>query len=93
MQVQLSATAKANSGKAGADIKESGLFAGASHLEDRKVTSHSPPSGKWGTHVTKPTSTAQCRQRVFVRRERETEQRDQGRGLQSSLRAGEHSPF
>ena len=29
----------------------------------------------------------------LIRRERGTEQRDQGRGLQSSLRADEHSPF
>lgn len=30
---------------------------------------------------------------VSIRRERETEQRDQGWGLKSSLRADEHGPF
>ena len=42
MQVQRCATSKANTHEAGADIKESGFFSGASHLEDGGVLSQSP---------------------------------------------------
>ena len=42
MQVQLPAATKANTQEAGADVKESGLFSGASHLGDGGLTSRSP---------------------------------------------------
>ena len=38
MQVQLPVATKANTQEAGADVKESGLFADASHLEDGGLT-------------------------------------------------------
>ena len=43
MQVWQSATMKANSWEAGADVKESGLFADAGHLEVGGLMSQSPP--------------------------------------------------
>ena len=50
MQVQLPAATKANTQEAGADVKESGLFSGARHLEDGGLLSQSPSApGKMGT--------------------------------------------
>ena len=49
----LPAAAKANTSEAGADVKESGLFVDASHLEDGGLTSQSPSpplSGGRGFH-------------------------------------------
>ena len=48
MQVQLTATMKAHTQQAGADIEESGYFADAGHLEDGGLTSQSPSPGTWG---------------------------------------------
>ena len=77
-QVQLPDTTEANALEAGADVKGSGLFSSAGHLEDGGLTSQSPSPLLSGG---------------FIRRERRTEQTDQGRGSQSSLCAYEHSPF
>ena len=71
---------KANTQDAGADVKESGLFSGAGHLEDGGLMSQSPSPPLSGN-------------RGFYKRERGTEQRGQGRGLQSSLRADQHTAF
>ena len=81
-QVRLPATTKSNTWEAGADVKESGLFSGAGHLEDGGVDSHV----KAHPHIS-------VEAEVFIRRERGTEQRDRGRGLESSVCADEHSPF
>ena len=51
-QARLPAAMKDNTREAGADVKESGLFTGASHLEE-------------GGHVLKPISTPQWRQRFL----------------------------
>ena len=59
------AATKANTLQAGADVKESGLF-------------RCWPSGRWDAHVLTPIS---VQVGVLIRRERGTEQRDQGRGL------------
>ena len=67
MQVWLPAATKANSQGAGADVKASGLFSGASHLEDGGPVSQSP-------------SPLSVEAGAFIRRERGTEQRYQGRG-------------
>ena len=58
-KVWLPAAAKASTRGAGADVKESGLFADAGHLEDGALMSQSPSPGRWGTHLTKPISTSQ----------------------------------
>ena len=99
MQVWLRDTTKANNREAGANVKEHGLLSGASHLEDGGLTSQSPAPGKmgdscleahlpgrWGAHL-KAHLHLSVEAEVFIRRERGTEQRDQGRGLQSPLRA------
>ena len=41
-QVRLPAATKANTEQAGADVKDSGLFSGASHLEDGGLMTPSP---------------------------------------------------
>ena len=56
------------------------FYLDADHLEDRGLMSQSP-----SPHLSEDKS--------FVRRERGTEQRYQGRGLKSSLPAGEHNLF
>ena len=56
MQVQLPVATKANTQEAGADVKESGLFADASHLEDGGLTLKAHLLGRWGTHISKPIS-------------------------------------
>ena len=72
----------------GADVRESGLFAGASHLEDGGLISK--PIGDSGHKAHLHLS---VEAEAFIKRERGTEQRDRGRGLQISVRADEHSPF
>ena len=47
-QVRLPAATKANTREAGADVKESGLFSGARHLEDGGLMSQSLSPGKTG---------------------------------------------
>ena len=61
-------------------LKESGLSAGTDHLEmgDSHHKAH--------LHLS-------VEAEISIRRERGTEQGDQGRSLQSSVRADEHSPF
>ena len=51
------------------------------------------PSGKIGDSGLKAHLPLSVEAEVFIRRGRGTEQRDQGRGLQSSLQADEHRPF
>ena len=68
MQVQLLTVTKANTGEAVAGVKESDLISGAGHLEVGV------------THVLKPTSPFQWRQRFFIWRKRGAKQRDQGEG-------------
>ena len=57
---------KATTREAGADKKESSLFSGAGSLEDGGLMSQKP-------------SPSLSEAEVFIRRERGTEQRDQGR--------------
>ena len=52
-----------------------------------------PISWKMGDFCLKTHLHLSVEAEVFIRRERGPEQRDQGRGLKSSLRAEEHSPF
>ena len=54
MQFWLPAAMKANTQEAGADVKESGLFADAGHLEDGGLMSQNPSPGRLGFHVSKP---------------------------------------
>ena len=82
---------KANTQEAGADEKESGLFADAGHLEDGCHVSK-PIPWKMGDSCHKAHLYLSVKADVFIRRKR-TEQKDQGRGLKSSPRADEHSPF
>ena len=73
-QVRLSAAMKANTQEAVADIKNSGLFAGAGHLEDGELKSQSPsPPLSGGGGVYKEGEGNRTR--------------DEGRGVQSSLLA------
>ena len=74
--------------EAGADVKESGSFSGAGHLEVGGLLSQSPSLGKMGTQCQKP-SPLTVEAEVFVRRGRGPEQ---GRGLKSAVRAEEHGP-
>ena len=82
MQVQLPVAMKANTQEAGADVKESGIFSDAGHLEDGGLTSQRDPHLYSSIEI-----------QAFIRRKKGTEQKDQERRLKSSLRAGEHSPF
>ena len=79
--------------EAGADVKENGLFSDASHLEDwethvskfiswedERLISQSPSLGKMGDSCLKAHLHFSVEAVVFIRRERGTEQRDQGRG-------------
>ena len=73
---------KVNTWEADADIKESGLFSGASHLEDGRLTSQSlSPHLSGGRGFYKEVGGGGA------------EQSDQGKGLKSSLGVDEHSPF
>ena len=92
-QVQLPASTETSTQEVGADVKESGLFSGASHLEDRVLTSQSPSPGKMGDSCFKVHLLLSVEAEVSERRQRGTEQRDQGRGFRSSLRADDRSPF
>ena len=83
MQVQLPAATKANTSEAGADVKESGLFLGAGHLEDGGLMSQSPSPEKMGDIQFKAQSHISVEAEIFRRRERGTEQRS-GKGLTSS---------
>ena len=84
---------KANTWEAGADVKESGLFSGAGHLEDVGLTSQSPSSGKVRDSRRQAHLLLSVEAEAFIRRGRGTEERDQGRGLRSPLRADQPSPF
>lgn len=54
-QVQLPIATKAtNTQEAGANVKESGLFSVASHLEDGELTLEAHLLGGWGTYVSSP---------------------------------------
>ena len=77
MQVQLPAATKANTSEAGADVKESGLFLGAGHLEDGGLMSQSPSPEKMGDLHLKVHLLISVEAEVFIRRDRGTEQRDQ----------------
>ena len=55
--------------------------------------SQSPSPGEMGDSCLKPHLHMSAQAEVFIRRERGTEQRGQGKGLKSSLPADEHSPF
>ena len=92
-QVWRPASAKTNTQKAGADLKKSGLFSDASNLGDGGLTSQSPSPGKMGDSHLKTHLYNTVEAEVFIRRERGTEQRGQGRGLKSSLCADQHSTF
>ena len=72
MQVWLSATRKANTWEAVADVKESSLF-------------RCWPPGRWGMQVagSKAYFHTSVQAEVFIRRERRKEWRDQGMGLKS----------
>ena len=79
MRVQPPVTSKANTGKAGTDVKESDLFSGTGHLEDGGLRSQSPSShlsGGRGFH-----------------KEGDGNRRGQGWGLKSPPGADEHGPF
>ena len=78
---------KANIQEAGADVKESGLY-----LEDGGLRPQSPSPEKMGDSCLKAHLHLSVEAEVIIR-ERGTEQRDQGEGLQGSLCADEHSPF
>ena len=75
------------------------FYLDADHLEDRGLMSQSPPPemtgmGKeWEDSCFKAHFHFSVQAEVFIRKERGTEQRYQGRGLKSSLRAGEHNLF
>ena len=94
--VQLPAATKANTQEAGVDVKESGFIQMLATWEMEELCHQAHLLGRYGIHVSKPTSNSQWNQskhnlEVFTRRERGTEQFDQGRGLQSSLRASAQS--
>ena len=55
--------------------------------------SQSPYPGKMEESCLKVHLHISVEAEVFIRRDRRTEQRDEGKGLQRSLRADEHSPF
>lgn len=93
MQVQLCATTKTNIQKAGADVKDSGLFAIAGHLEDEGLMSQSPSPTRWLNLCHKAHHHFSKEAEAFVRRGRGTEQGNQSRELQSSPCADKHSPF
>ena len=61
---------KANTREAGADVKESGLFADAGHLEDGGLTSQSPSPGKMEDLFLKVHLHLSVEAEVFTRRER-----------------------
>ena len=96
-QVQLRTAAKANTREAGADVKESGLFrwktiwkTGDSchkvHFLGRwGLKSQSPYLRKMEDYCLKAHLLISVVAEVFIRRGRETEQRDEKGGLQSSL--------
>ena len=88
----MSAAMKARTPEAGADVKEDGLFSGASNLEDG-LMSQSPSPRKMGDSCLKAHLYLSVETEVFLRRGRGTEQRDKGKGLKISLRADEHSLF
>ena len=63
------AAKKANIQEAGADVKESALFSGASNMEDEVLLSQSPSpwedGGAMETLISKPITPSQCRQRFL----------------------------
>ena len=85
IQVQLSAATKANTPETGADVKVSGLFADAGHMRDGGLTSQSPSPGKMEPSCQKAHLHLSVEAENFIRRQRGTEQTDQGKGLRSSL--------
>ena len=80
MQVWLRDTTKANNREAGANVKEHSLLSGASHLEDGGLTSQSPAPGKMGDSCHEIHLHLSVEAEVFIRRERETKQRDREGG-------------
>ena len=68
---------KANTREAGADVKESGLFADAGHLEDGGLTSQSPSPGKMEDSRLRAHLHISVKAEVFIRRERRVDQIEQ----------------
>ena len=73
-------------------LMRSGLFSGAGHLRGGDLGHKAHLLGRWGTHISKPISTSQCRQR-FLQGGRGEQNRDGARELQSSLHTDKHSPL
>lgn len=67
---------KSNSKESGADVKD--LFSGAGHLEDGDSGLRAVPPSRWGQR--------------FYKDGEGTEERGQGRSLQSSVPADKHRP-
>ena len=68
------AATNANTRETGADVKESGLFSGAGHLEGGGLVSQSPSPGKMGDSRLKAHHHLSVQAEVFIRRERGTEE-------------------
>ena len=67
------------------------IVTGLGYCNQKQV--HMPASWKMGDSCLKAHLPLSVEAEVFIRSKRGTEQRDQGRGLQRSLRADKHSPF
>ena len=90
-QVCLPASTKANIREAGPDVKVVYFQVRVTwKMGDSCLEAHLP--GRWGAHL-KAHLHLSVEAEVFIRRERGTEQRDRGRGLERSVCADEHSPF
>ena len=76
---------KANNLETGANVKKSGLFSGAGHMEDGRVVSQSLSPGKTGAHDTKLISTSQWKQRFLQGGRGEKNKKYQGNGVKNSL--------
>ena len=66
---------KDNIQEAGADVKESGLFSGAGYLDDRGFMSQNLSPVKMGNSCLKAHLHVPVEAKVFIMRERGTEQR------------------
>ena len=103
--MRLPVASKADSQEAGADVKGKWFIQipatggrGAHVLkpiswEDGRPLSHSPSPWEDGYSCLKSHFHISVQAEVFIRRERETEPRGQGRELKSPVCAEEHSPF
>lgn len=75
---------QANTQEAGADIQENGFFSSTNNLQDRRFMSQSPSPEKMGDLHLKTQSHISVEAEIFRRRDRGTEQKDQGKRLEIS---------